>query len=89
METKALAMAVSGDYEYITIQRSWRTATGRVSESRRIPDIIGVRRDGRVDAYEVKSSTDKEKELSQRLREGMQSLPAKNRGQYEVLEAKP
>ena len=86
MEAKALSMALSGDYEYITIQRSWRTATGRVSKSRRIPDIIGVRRSGRVDAYEVESKTDKRKDLRQRLREGMQTLPAKRRGNYDILE---
>jgi hypothetical protein len=82
---KARAMALSGQYEYITVQRSWTTATGRVSESRRIPDIIRVRRDGRVDAYEVKSSTDNQDDLEQRLEEGMQSLPARHRGQVEIL----
>ena len=79
-------MARSGDYEYITIQRSWRTATDRVGQSRRIPDLIGVRRDGRVDAFEVRSKSDRRDEPRKRLREGMRSLPSKYRGQTQVLE---
>ena len=85
MEAKALSMALSGDYEYVTVQRSWRTATGRVSKSRRIPDIIGVRRNGKVDAYEIKSKTDNEDDLEQRIREGMRTLPARRRGAFDVL----
>lgn len=86
MEAKARDMARSGEYEYITLQRAWRTATGRVGKSRKIPDIIGVRRDGRVDAFEVESKTDKRNDLRQRLRNGMNSLPAKHRGQFDTIE---
>lgn len=85
MEAKAQAMARTGDYEYITLQRAWRTATGRVSKSRKIPDIIGVRRNGRVDAFEVRSKSDTNEKLQKRIDEGMQSLPAKNRGRTGII----
>ncbi len=86
MEAKALSMALSGEYEYVTIQRSWRPATGRVGKSRRIPDIIGVRRNGKVDAFEIRSRTDKKNILRQRLQEGMKTLPVKHRGKTSVFE---
>ncbi|MEI9983504.1 MAG: hypothetical protein WDN69_10030 [Aliidongia sp.] len=58
MNDLAEALARSGNYEYITIQRSLRTATGRVGTSRNIPDVIGVRRNGLVDQFEIRSNTD-------------------------------
>ncbi|MGA7614918.1 MAG: RHS repeat-associated core domain-containing protein, partial [Thermoanaerobaculia bacterium] len=73
-------MISSGEYEYITIQRSWRTATGRVGESARIPDIIGVRRTGEVDAIEIMSKTDTELGLQERLQKAMESVPESRRG---------
>lgn len=82
-------MAASGDYEYITVQRSWRTATGRVSPSRDMPDVIGVRRDGHVDAYEVWSKTDDKTELWQRLNRGMGTLPPGQRGNVGVIPPAP
>lgn len=88
IDKKARSMAESGKYEYITMQRSWRTATGRVSESRKIPDIIGVRRDGKVDAVEVMSASDDEETLEKRLIDGLNTLPAKRRGQYEVIKSR-
>lgn len=78
-------MARSGKYEYITQQRSWRTATGRVGTSRKIPDIIGVRHDGKVDAFEIESRSDNEASLRSRLKEGMNTLPEERRGDYDVL----
>ncbi len=89
MEAVAHEMADSGSYEYITIQRSWRTATGRLSENRRIPDIIGVRRDGKVDAFEVRSKSDNSDALETRLKEGLNSLPPKHRGRTGVIESRP
>lgn len=85
IDKRAWAMARSGEYEYVTMQRAWRTATGRVSQSRKIPDIIGVRRDGKVDAFEVMSKSDDRKTLEQRLKEGMDTLPAARRGKYDVI----
>lgn len=85
MERHARKMARSGEYEYITIQRSWRTATGRVSKSRKIPDIIGVRRDGKVDAVEVRSKTDSERVLQRRLDDSMETLPPERQGETLVI----
>jgi hypothetical protein len=89
MNELANNLAQSGDYEYITLQRSWRTATGREGTSSLIPDVIGVRRDGVVDAWEVLSKTDSEVALRARLQEGMQSLPVARRGTIEVIPPKP
>jgi hypothetical protein len=82
-------LAASGEYEYVTIQRSWRTATGRVGDSRSIPDVIGVRRNGVVDAWEVASRTDDPAQLLQRLQQGRQSLPVERRGTVQVLPPEP
>ncbi len=89
MDAEAFAMATSGDYEYVTIQRAWRTATGRVSPSSLIPDVIGVRRNGKVDAVEVRSRTDKERALRRRLRKGLRSLPPERRGKVRVIDPGP
>jgi RHS repeat-associated protein len=78
-------LAKSGEYEYVTMQRSWRTATGRVSKSGKIPDIIAVRRDGRVDVFEVASKSDTQDDLQRRMAEGMNTLPEGKRGTIQVL----
>jgi hypothetical protein len=82
-------LAATGEYEYITLQRSWRTATGRAGDSRSIPDVIGVRRNGTVDAWEVRSATDDPIVLRDRLRSGMDCLPPERRGTIEVLPPEP
>ena len=89
IENQANRMAQSGTYEYVTMQRSWRTATGRVSRSGAIPDVIGVRRDGRVDAVEVASRTDDPAALRSRLVDGMSTLPAGRRGTVSVIDPEP
>ena len=86
IEAEALRMAETGEYEYITMQRAWRTATGRQVKSRRIPDIIGVRRNGKIDAVEVKSATDEYKVLKRRLDEVMKTIPDERRGGHKILE---
>ena len=85
----AVELASSGKCEYVTMQRSWRTATGRVASSRKIPDIICVRRDGKVDAIEIKSDSDEEKALRRRLEEGMDTLPPERRGRSRVEQPRP
>lgn len=72
-------------YAHFTLQRSWRTSTGRVATSNSRPDVIGVRADGKVDAWEVASQNDKENLLGARLREGLMSLPKANRGETDVV----
>ena len=89
MNNLVIRLAATGEYEYACIQRSWRTATGRVGTSRDIPDVIGVRRDGRVDAWEVRSRTDLQQDLLDRLNRGRQSLPPERRGTVQVLEPEP
>jgi hypothetical protein len=88
MNDLAEQLAQSGDYDYITIQRSWGTATERESTSRKIPDVIGVRRDGRVDVWEVESKTDDPETLQQRLDDAMETLPEQNRGSTQVIKPK-
>jgi hypothetical protein len=82
-------MAQSGEYEYITMQRSWRTATNRVGQSKWQPDVIGVRRDGKVDAFEVRSDSQTRQELIDKLRAGRKSLPSERHGRIDVIEAEP
>ena len=45
-------LADSGKYAYITLQRSYRTATGRVALSRLIPDVIAVGKNGFQKSFE-------------------------------------
>ena len=78
-------MAKSGDYEYITLNRSWKVTTGLDDASSLRPDIIGVRRNGLVDAFEVQSQSDAYDALLIRLNKGMQTLPAKNQGSVRVI----
>jgi hypothetical protein len=85
MVQKAQEMVSSGKYRYIFFQRAWRTATGRLSESGLIPDILGVTRDGKVDAFEVLSNTDTRSALLERLQGGMDSLPEEIKGIYDVI----
>ncbi|MCC6126741.1 MAG: hypothetical protein IT426_17400 [Pirellulales bacterium] len=79
-------MSQSGDYEYITLNRSWKVSTsidGAAGNLR--PDIISVRWDGTVDAVEVMSKGDTYKKLRDRLEEGRKSLPQANRGDIHVI----
>lgn len=85
MWVKARELAESGEYQFITLQRSWRTATKRTNESRLIPDIIGRRRDGTYDAWEVMSDSDTRPALRQRLNKGLQGLDIRERGEGFIL----
>ncbi|MBX9653677.1 hypothetical protein K2Y11_08680, partial [bacterium] len=85
IEAKAEELAKSGKYDYVLMQRSWRTATGRVSKHNKIPDVIGVRLDGRIDAYEIKSKRDTCKTLKARLKRGMSTLSKDRRGDFGVI----
>jgi RHS repeat-associated protein len=76
----ARTAAATGNYEYLTLNRRWSTSTGGVSSDTRRPDVIGVRCDGRVDAWEAISTHDTFAELAARLTAGMATLPAANRG---------
>jgi hypothetical protein len=89
MNKKVNDLVTSGEYRHITLQRSWRTATGRVNESRLIPDTIAVRRDGRVDAWEVQSKTDDLTTLFARLKTAMGMLDEARRGKMDALPPMP
>jgi hypothetical protein len=79
-------MAQSGEYEYITLNRSWKVTTGLDQAAGDLrPDIIGVRRNGVVDAFEVMSKRDTQTNLLRRLNEGIRTLPAQNRGAVRVI----
>ena len=81
--------ARSGDYEFITMNRAWKTATGRESHLATRPDIIGVRRDGRVDAFEIRSPSQDPDVLLMRLESEMQSLDPEIQGVFDVFELDP
>jgi hypothetical protein len=82
---RAEELAATGRYKYITVNRGWRYATGEGSSKR--PDIIGVRNDTKVDAWEVESPTDNPYILQAKLTgpEGMQGIPEARRGIAGVL----
>ena len=85
IDRAAEEMAASGDYSHIVIgDRSLRTATGLQDASRRKPDIIGIRNDGKVDAFEVPSTSDSEKLLKIRLKEAELTLPEELRGTFDI-----
>ncbi len=69
--------------EYILLNRSLKTSIGRtdlgvVSNWR--PDTIVVQRNGLVDLYEVKSSTDDLGSLAEKLADMQMAIPPSNRG---------
>ena len=82
-------MVESGNYEAIYMQRSWKTATGLANASSEIPDVIGVKRDSRIDAFEVRSNSQTQTELDTKLAEGMKLLPVNRRGLPQTLEPEP
>jgi hypothetical protein len=92
MMNKAKEMGESGDYLYILLQRSWRTAldiTYNHPLFRKIPDIIGIRKNGKIDAFEVKSNTDRTNILHNKLEQSMEALPKEMQGEYDVLQPTP
>ncbi len=86
IDRAAERMAASGKYSHIVIgDRSLRTATGLKDASRRRPDIIGIRNDRKVDAFEVPSKSDSEELLIIRLDEASFTLPEEVRGTFDLL----
>jgi hypothetical protein len=85
----ARALAESGDYAVIFMQRSWRTASNREATSRLIPDIIARRKDGKFDAWEVRSNSQDAMELRIKLRAGMDSVPLEWQGEFKILDPDP
>jgi hypothetical protein len=83
MQSIVQQQAATGEYKYFTLQRSWRFATGMGERS--IPDVIGVRRDGSVSAWEIESSSDNPYLLQVRLMQGMAALPQEFQGTPTVV----
>jgi hypothetical protein len=82
-------LSQTGDYSDFYLQKEWRTASGIDDASTLKPDVIGHRRSGEFDAWEVQSKWDGRAALEARLREGMGSLPFEQRGVYDVIPPKP
>jgi hypothetical protein len=59
----------------VYLNRAYSTTTGIRTTPRRLPDVIGIRKNGRVDAIEVPSKTDDWDWLVRRNREAMGQLP--------------
>jgi hypothetical protein len=73
-------LAATGRYEYVTVNRGWKYSTDKGTSKR--PDVIAVRRDGKVDAWEIESPTDNPYLLHDRVtgEDGMRSIPEGRRG---------
>jgi RHS repeat-associated protein len=87
-EQLANRLAASGKYERVYLGQSWTTATSGTVRSRNLPDVIGVRKNGKIDAWEVESATDNALALYERLKGKMQELPAAMQGTIKVLRPK-
>jgi len=81
-------LAKTGRYDYITVHQSWVTATGYVSKCQYAPDIIGVRLDGKVDAFHILFACNDYDKAVRQLQKGMESLPEERRGDMNILNAK-
>lgn len=53
--------------------------------SNRRPDIVGVRKDGRIDLFEVPSKMDDPKILNNRMDEVLKILPEDRRGDKKII----
>ena len=79
----------SDKYEYVAFQRSLRTLADAGSgkslfakgEGRAIPDVIGVRRDGKIDLFEITSQTQNNDQQLEKLKAMRATLPQDRRGQ--------
>lgn len=79
----------TGEYEYIVMNRSLKTATGGLSADNRFPDITLVRRDGRVEMVEVRSNGQTAAELELKLEQMLETLPPERRGTSRVENMDP
>ncbi|MDH7475764.1 MAG: hypothetical protein QHJ74_17450 [Anaerolineae bacterium] len=68
IEQKVQEMAASGEYSEIYVNKAVSTATGGEVQSRLRPDIIGVRKGGGYDVFEVKSPSQEFKQLQEKIR---------------------
>jgi RHS repeat-associated protein len=80
--------STSGEYRGIHLGRSWAVATGGKVASRRAPDVLGIRKNGTIDVWEVESATDNAYDLFERARQVMVTLPRELQGTIKVLRPK-
>ena len=73
----------SGNYSTIYVNKGIRNEVKDAAINRR-PDIMAVRRDGKIDQFEIKSKTDKAEELYRRLNEN-RLMMGNRAGTIEVL----
>ena len=85
VDMAAEAMARNGDYEFIILNRSVRTASNRESDIRERPDVVGRRKDGRFDMIEVLSPGQTKDEQDAKLRDINNRLPADLQGRYNSI----
>lgn len=79
-EKLAKQAAESGQYEKVYLGSEWETATGQKVPFDRAPAVIGVRKDGKIDVWEVESKTDNAHVLMNRIKQNMDALPPEMRG---------
>ncbi|MCC5816299.1 MAG: hypothetical protein JJT78_16230 [Leptospira sp.] len=85
---KTLELRDSGEYDKIYLNKGINRVLGEpklISPNRR-PDIVAVRKDGRIDLFEIASETDKEEDLKERMREVRDKLPEEKKGAMIYLE---
>jgi hypothetical protein len=82
---EATVLSKSGRYREVYLGMGWKTATGVEVSGRELPDIIAIRNDGTVDAYEVESKTDNAWALLNRIQKRMAELPPERQGTTTVL----
>jgi hypothetical protein len=89
VERLAREFANSGEYEYITMNRAWRTTTGRENALVERPDIICVKPNGTVDAFEVVSPSQTHSEAIAKLEAEMLYTPEPYRGAVRTFDIDP
>jgi hypothetical protein len=82
---EAIAEAKLEDTEKVFLNRGYKKATGEPVKPNRRPDVTVVKKDGTVNAVEVKSKTDKKTDLESRNIQAMGSIAAEKRGKIRVI----
>jgi hypothetical protein len=86
MERKARELIKTGKYREVHLDRGVEQILGKKFKVNRRPDIVAIRKNGKVDLFEVRSKTDVGRALRDRMQEVRRQLAGPQRGIYEVLE---
>ena len=76
-----MEQAQQADTTAVHLDHGYNRATGEKIKPNRRPDVTVVKENGTVNAYEVRSKTDKKEILQQRNEEAMAQLPETRRGE--------